>query len=91
VSGFVQNFDFSAMGLGIKDGWRVRSWSSGPLETTEGPLMVGITPVGSLRRLDRLPPDQQKAVELEMAHADFQDALCELVKYFEEQESLVAV
>ena len=90
VSEFVQHFDFNAMGMGTRDGWRVRSRSNGPLDTTDGPRMVGITPVGSLRRLDRLPPQQQQAMETELAFAEFQDALSDLAKYFELQEALVA-
>ncbi len=88
VCEFVPNFNFSDMGMGIRDGWRVRSWSDGPLETTEGPLMVGITPVGSLRRLDRLPPMQQKTIEREMIKAEFKDAMADFARYVEMQEGL---
>jgi hypothetical protein len=88
VCEFVPHFDFGAMGLDKRDGWRVRSWSCGPLETTEGPRNVGITPIGSLRRLDRLPPQQQQAIDREMALMDFQDAALELARYFEMQEAL---
>jgi hypothetical protein len=90
VSEQVPDFDFSAMGLGTRDGWRVRSWSYGPLETIVGPGMVGITPVGSLRRIDRLHPQQQRQLENEMANADFADALSDLARYFERQEALIA-
>ena len=88
VCEFVPHFDFNAMGLGTRDGWRVRSWSNRPLETTEGPGNVGITPIGSLRRLDRLPPQQQQAIDKEMALIDFQDAMSEFARYFEMQEAL---
>jgi hypothetical protein len=89
VSEYVPDFDFNDMGLGTRDGWRVRSWSDGTLQTIVGPRMVGITPVGSLRRLDRLPAQQQQQLEKEMAKADFEDALSDLARYFEKQESLI--
>ena len=88
VSEFVPDFDFNAMGLGTRDGWRVRSWSDGPLETIVGPGMVGITPVGALRRLARLSAQQQQELENEMAKADFEDALSEFARYFEMQDAL---
>lgn len=85
VSEFVPDFDFSNMGLKIRQGWRVRSWGHGPLETTDGPLMVAITPTGSLRRLDPMPPAQQAELVKEMARADFDDALSDLAKILKEQ------
>ena len=88
VSAFAPDFDFRAMNLGRRDGWRVRSWSSEPLETTVGQLMSAVTPVGSLRRLDRLPAEQQREIEIEMAKADFQEAMSELARYFEKEEEL---
>lgn len=91
VSDFVPDFDFSAMGLGIRQGWRVRSWSPGPLETTDGPRKVGITPVGSLRRLEPMAPVQQRELEKEMARADFAEALADLARVLEEQDELVKV
>lgn len=82
---FMPDFDFSKMGLKTRQGWRVRSWTHGPLETIDGPLMIAITPVGSLRRLDPLPPSQQRELEKEMARADFDDALSDLAKILREQ------
>ena len=80
-------FDFSAMGLGIKPGWRVRAWGSTPLETTQGPRMAGYTPVGSLKPLDGLPPDQREAIRREMAMLDFQEAMNDLIKIFEKEHA----
>jgi hypothetical protein len=48
VSSFRHNFDFNSMGLDTRDGWRVKSWSGGQLETIGGLRMDAITPVGSL-------------------------------------------
>ena len=91
VSEFVPDFDFSVMGLDIRQGWRVRSWSAGSLETTGGLRKVGITPVGSLRKLDPLPAIQQRELERKMACADFNDALSDLAKILKEQYELVEV
>jgi hypothetical protein len=85
VSKFAPSYNFWAMGLGVRDGWRVRSCSSAPVETIAGPRMVGYTPVGSLRRIDRLPPDQQRALDLEMAHADFKEAMADLARLLNSQ------
>ena len=90
VSAFAPDFDFTAMNLGIRDGWRVRSWSNEPLETIGGQRMSGVTPKGSLRRLDRLPAQQQREIEIEMAKADFQEAMSDLARYFEKEEELTA-
>lgn len=87
VSSFQPNFDFSSMGLGTRDGWRVRSWSDGPLETTDGLRMSAITPVGSLRRLERFPAKQQREIVVEMAEADFKEAMVELARCFEMEEA----
>lgn len=91
VSDFVPDFDFSVMGLGIRQGWRVRSWSAGLLETTDGPRKVGITPVGSLRRLEPMAPVQQRELEKAMARADFDEALSDLASVLEKQDELVEV
>jgi len=91
VSRFVPAHDFTLMGLGIRDGWRVRSWSGGPLETTAGPRMVGFTPVGSLRRLDPLPPNQRREVAQEMVMEDFNEALEDLIKILEKDVELAEV
>lgn len=88
VSQFVPDFDFSPMGLYIRQGWRVRTWGQGPLETTDGPRMVGITPVDSLRRLDSLPPFQQCALHKEMARLDFDEAICDLARILKKQDEL---
>jgi hypothetical protein len=77
--------DFTVMGLGIKPGWRVRAWGSVPLETTGGPRMVGFTPVGSLKPLDDLPPEQRAEIRREMGQLDFQEAMNDLAKILEEQ------
>lgn len=87
VTKYVADFDFSFMGLGRSAGWRVRSWSAEPLETIGGLRTVGITPLGSLRRLDRLPPPHQREIELQMAQADFDDALSDLAKIMQVQPS----
>jgi hypothetical protein len=79
--------DFSAMGLGVKPGWRVRAWGSAPLETTKGPRMVGFTPVGSLKPFDDLPPEQREAIRREMARLDLQEAMNDLAKIFEEEHA----
>ena len=79
--------DFSAMGLGVKPGWRVRAWGSTPLETSKGPRMAGFTPVGSLKPLDDLPPEQREAIRREMAMLDFQEAMNDLVKILEEEHA----
>lgn len=91
VSQFSPAHDFSLMGLGIRDGWRVRSWSHGPLETIAGPRMSAFTPVGSLRRIDPLPPIQRRAIEKQMARADFDEALTDLARILEKQDELVEV
>ena len=91
VSAFVPDFDFSAMGLGVRQGWRVRSWGHGPLTTTDGPRRVGITPIGTLRKLEPLPPAQQRELEREMACADFNDALADLAKIQKEQYEVAEV
>jgi len=85
VAEFVPDFDFSKMGLKIRQGWRVRSWGHGPLETTDGLLMVGITPKGSLRRLVPLPSVQQAELVREMARADFKDAMSDLAMILKKQ------
>ena len=72
VCEFVPDFDFSAMGLGVR-------------------RRVGITPVGSLRKLEPLPPVQQRELEREMAVADFKDALADLAKILKEQYELAEV
>ena len=81
-------FDFSAMGLGVKPGWRVRAWGSAPLETTKGPRMAGFTPVGSLKPLYDLPPEQREAIRREMAKLDLEDAMNDLAKIFEKEHAL---
>ena len=88
VHEFIPRFDFSLMGLGIRDGWRVRSWGSGPLESIVGPLTVGITPTGSLRRIDELPLEQRREIEEEMNQAEIEDALSSLARYFERHEKM---
>jgi hypothetical protein len=47
--------------------------------------MVAITPAGSLRRLDPLPPVQQEELVKEMAREDFNDALSDLAKILRKQ------
>lgn len=79
-------FDFSPMGLQPSPGWRVRSISSQPLETTEGLRMAGITPVRSLRRIDPLPPEQMHLIAQRMAVADFREAMEQLAEVMVEVE-----
>ena len=83
--------DFRPMGLGVKPGWRVRAWGATPLETTAGPSMVGFTPVGSLKPLDDLPPEQHEEIRLDMAHQDFQEAMRELAELLKKQYAPEAV
>ena len=91
VAEFVPDFDFSPMGLSIRQGWRVRSWGHGPLQRTDGLHMVGNTPLGSLRRLEPLPPKQKREIKIAMAMEDFNDALKDLARYFAVQEALKEV
>lgn len=84
-------YDFSTMGLPPSPGWRVRSISAQPLETTDGLRMAGITPVRSLRRLDPLPPEQMRRIAQRMAVADFREALDELAQVMAEVEAETAV
>jgi hypothetical protein len=86
VSGFEPQFDFIQMGWGVRDGWRVRIWSSSPLLRTDGWGQTGVTPVGSLRKIDPLPPQMQRELQLAMAKLDFGDALKELAEYFEREQ-----
>jgi hypothetical protein len=44
--------------------------------------------VGSLRKLEPLPPTQQRELEREMAVADFKDALSDLARILKEQYEL---
>ena len=78
--------DFTALGLPPSGGWRVRSVSAQPLQTTEGYRMAGVTPEASLRRLEPLPPEQMKAIAQKKAIADFKEAMDRLVEIFEVEE-----
>lgn len=91
VASFSSAHDFRPMGLGIRDAWRVRSWGDQPLETTAGPRMCGFTPVGSLRRLDPLPPLQRAEIVKQMAEADIKESLAELARILKEQYEVMAV
>ena len=86
-------YDFATMGLPSSLGWRVRSISAQPLETTDGLRMAGITPVRSLRRLDPLPPEQMRRIAQRMAVEDCREAMAELAEIMEtiEQEAAVEV
>lgn len=86
VDRFVDRWDFSALGLGHCSGWRVRSWSAAPLETTDGTRMAGFTPQGSLKPLDPLSPEQARAVARDMALADFNEAMADLAEILRRQE-----
>lgn len=86
VDRYVQLHDFTTMGLGHMPGWRVRSWSLGPLETVAGPRFVGYTPLGSLKPLDPLPPDQARLVQQQMAIADFKEAMQDLAEVLHQQD-----
>jgi len=91
VCEYVTEFDFTAMGLSVGAGWRVRSWSGGLLTRTDGLGLSGITPIGSLRPLDRLPKEQQREIEIEMALAEAAEAIKELAAWFAGQEALEKV
>ena len=52
---------------------------------------TGVTPVGTLRRLDSLPPKMQHELERAIAELDFDDALKELAEYFERQKQIEEV
>ena len=86
VDRYVEMRDFTAMGLGHGPGWRVRSWSQGPLETVGGPRFVGYTPQCSLKPLDPLPPDQARLVQQQMAIADFKEAMQDLAEVLRRQD-----
>ena len=86
VDRYVESQDFTAMGLGRGPGWRVRSWSQGPFQTVAGPRFVGYTPLGSLKPLDPLPPDQARLVQQQMAIADFKEAMQELAEVLLRQD-----
>ena len=92
VTEYVQWVDFTAMHAGCGPGWRVRSISSARLERTTVPAMAGITPLGSLRRLDRLPDQQHNMLDFEMAKRDLADYFkapeVEVVCLTEETESV---
>ncbi len=91
VDRYCELFDFTPMGLPPSPGWRVRSISAQPLETTEGLRMAGITPVRSLRRIDPLPPEQMRWIAQRMAVADFREAMTELSEVMEEIEQEVTI
>lgn len=93
VDAYRELFDFSPMGLPPSPGWRVRSISAQPLETTEGLRMAGVTPARSLRRIDPLPPEQMRRIAHRMAMADFNEAAADLAEILEniEQEATVEV
>lgn len=86
VDRYVEAHDFSAMGLGTRPGWRVRSYSEQPLETVAGPRMVGFSPEGSLRPLDPLPSEMALQLQRRMAVADFKEAMAELAGVLAKQE-----
>ena len=86
VDRYVENHNFTAMGLGHLPGWRVRSWGRFPLETVGGPKFSGYTPHGSLKPLGPLPTDQARQVEREMAEADFREAMADLAAVLHRQE-----
>lgn len=91
VSSFIPQFDFIQMGWGVRDGWRVRIWSSSPLLRTDGWGQSGVTPVGTLRKIDPLPPQMQHELERAMAKLDFDDALKDLAEYFEREQQKAKV
>lgn len=86
VDRFVERWDFTRLGLGHGPGWRVRSWSHGPLDTVDGPRFAGYTPQGSLKPLDPLPPDQARRVQQQMAIADFKEAMNDLAEILQQQD-----
>ena len=86
VSHFEPQFDFTHMGWGVRDGWRVRIWSPSQLFRTNGWGQSGVTPVGTLRKLDPLPDQMQTELDLVIAQMDLDDALDELANCFKQQE-----
>ena len=86
VDRFVDRWDFSALGLGHCSGWRVRSWSAAPLETTDGTRMAGFTPQGSLSHWTRFHRSKPRAVARDMALADFNEAMADLAEILRRQE-----
>lgn len=60
VAEFVPDYDFSPMGLSIRQGWRVRSWGHGPLQRTDGPLSSSTAPWGTSTsgKVSVAPPGQ---------------------------------
>lgn len=86
VDRYIESHDFTAMGLGHRPGWRVRSWGRLALDTVDGLRFSGYTPDGSLKPLGPLPPDQARQVEQEMAEMDFREAMTELAAVLQKQE-----
>jgi hypothetical protein len=86
VDRFIKSWDFTRMGLDIRPGWSVRTWSQEPLETIAGPRMSGYTPQGSLKALDPLPPALARRIQQQMAVEDFNEAMTALAEIFERQE-----
>lgn len=81
VTDSVSDVDFLPLGIFSKTGWRVRSCSETPLQTAAGLAMAGLTPIGSLRPLDRLPTRLQAELDAKMSLADLAD-------YFRQSEPL---
>ena len=85
VSDYVELVDFSPMQYPPGPGWRIRSVNGIPLERTTVPGMAGISPLGTLQRLERLPEKLQNEMDFAIALNDLADCL----KALEEQETEV--
>jgi hypothetical protein len=86
VEGPVAPMDFSDLGFGLLPGWLIRSINDEPLMTVDGPRMTGYTPVGTLRRVPPLPPEQMHALDERMRTARIRQLVNNIAAILEAQE-----